>query len=1057
MLGILSIRERFSAVIASFVLAIVALFINFNLSFSPHYTDFIVGNITWGAQTKLQDLIAVPLFITVLFLGFLLLQLALAKQKHIFGNEYTNKLASQFLWWSLPSIISLSSLFLGKSMDKQLIYLSAVGIIVLGVSVSYHTWKNVETNPLVISLCMLMVFLIGFFPIETALLLGRFSVVSNVNLDYYVKIMHIIWGVGTLFMMLYSIKYPKKLNQLLTQLVFIGQIGLPILFLTLYPANLLKPDGALTHYQTQISLKILVLIMVIWGIYDVVNRYCKYKYTSEDWLNIFSPVAFFALFLGFKIGITSAPLINPDDYHFGEKLLGWWSYMKGSLPYVDYIPSHGLIDDDLGAFISYFFYDGSAASISEASRLGFAILSFFAYMSLYLYSRSIPLALVSCYFAGIRFSWLFLTPFICLWFSEFLRKKPENWLSVWILTAPFLILGVPPQGFILAAASGIMVLYFTWILLVHSKKVRWKNIILSLLFLAILGLTTSLIPLLKAAIQYVIENGAINQEAYGIPWVSSWNMESGSFLLELIRNSWILILMGALLLMYSSTKNKELRESVLLPSMVTLLFFVLLIPYAMGRIDPQAISRPGLVSIFGWSIFIPVLTWSLIKPYNRVLLILVVASMGALEYGSSISLNAFISAATSKVPTGLLRDGPSSGLPNVGYAFVENEHWERLIKLNDLLNKKLAPNETYLDLTSRNAQYYYLNRKPVVAITAPYNMVSPYQQKRITAHLSLNPPKVVLIEGANIIHDGGGLALRNPYLYRFVVDNYLPRYENGFIIGDLKTDNKNQHTPLIDVELKNFTDVNWERGVNRNNAAVIIDNPFLITLLKIGTKVRVSSNDVRSITNISPENNTIWFDGPVFDPTQIGYPHRIEIENDTQFDQDYRNLLFEKAFAHPDLHKIPVAWGNSENTLKKKMNLVKKFDNITPSLYEMSVTKNGYEITGADPQLIFDISGYSVSGHNAGLLRLNFSCVDRQGEPRLQIFWWGDKEGGPSETASIKFTADDGVLIIPLDSSSRWLTLNQIKGIRIDLDNAVACKAITVNNVGLYQRNFNLL
>lgn len=98
---------------------------------------------------------------------------------------------------------------------------------------------------------------------------------------------------------------------------------------------------------------------------------------------------------------------------------------------------------------------------------------------------------------------------------------------------------------------------------------------------------------------------------------------------------------------------------------------------------------------------------------------------------------------------------------------------------------------------------------------------------------------------------------------------------------------------------------------------------MLITLLKSGTKVRVSSNDVRLITNISTENNTIWFDGPAFDPSQIGYPHQIQIESGFQFDQEYRNLLFEKAFAHPYLHKIPVAWGKSANTLKKKMSLAK--------------------------------------------------------------------------------------------------------------------------------------
>ena len=114
---------------------------------------------------------------------------------------------------------------------------------------------------------------------------------------------------------------------------------------------------------------------------------------------------------------------------------------------------------------------------------------------------------------------------------------------------------------------------------------------------------------------------------------------------------------------------------------------------------------------------------------------------------------------------------------------MQDEHWQRLKKLAVLLDKKLEPNESYLDLTSRNAQYFYLNRMPLIPVTAPYNMASPVQQKDAIRRLEKDLPRLTLLEGQNIIQDGGGLALRNHYLYRFIIKNYEPFEIDGFIIG----------------------------------------------------------------------------------------------------------------------------------------------------------------------------------------------------------------------------------------------------------------------------------
>lgn len=71
----------------------------------------------------------------------------------------------------------------------------------------------------------------------------------------------------------------------------------------------------------------------------------------------------------------------------------------------------------------------------------------------------------------------------------------------------------------------------------------------------------------------------------------------------------------------------------------------------------------------------------------------------------------------------------------------------------------------------------------------------------------------------------------------------------------------------------------------------------------------------------------------------------------------------------------------------------------------------------------------------------------------MQMFWWGDSESGPSETSSVRFALENGVLIVPLDAAPSWLTLGRVHGLRLDLDNAAACSGFSLEGVGLYQRS----
>jgi hypothetical protein len=551
-------------------------------------------------------------------------------------------------------------------------------------------------------------------------------------------------------------------------------------------------------------------------------------------------------------------------------------------------------------------------------------------------------------------------------------------------------------------------------------------------------------PMLSGAVGYVLENGPVNQLAYGIPWSLSG--------LDMIRMSWITVPIVCLAIIFMSV-NTPRRRDALLPAIVILLFVLLLIPYAMGRIDPGSISRAGRLASFGWAVLLPIVAWHVIRPRHKTAFILVIAGMSAALNLTPLSLSHFMSSAAARIATGPLKDGESAGLANIGHAVVEDAHWERLTRLKTVIDSKLAPEEHYLDLTSRNAHYFYLDRKPPIPITAPYNMVPLAQQQRAVEKLSRNLPRLALLEADNIVHDGGGLALRTPLLYRFVIDHYIPRWEKGFIIGIRKQDGEPPPGDVtLEAHIKNVTDDNWERGVSRHEAALILDDAALVSVLTEGVEVQFPQGERRTIVRVWPEGQAIWLDGDVLHRDDALALDSLKVTISGPAEHAYRLALFEKAVSASDLGKIPVAWGSSETSLQERMEALPKLGFLTPIVHDVVWTTGAIRVTGADPHLTFDLSRFAISGRDAGLLRLEFACQDQTAEPRIQLFWWGDEQTGPDERSSLRFTANDGVLLVPLDAFPSWLTLGHVRGLRLDLDDATACGAMIVKDLAFHQR-----
>ncbi|MGA9918079.1 MAG: hypothetical protein WBR17_36610, partial [Paraburkholderia sp.] len=1024
----------------------------------PTYSDFIVGNVTWGADTKFQDLFAPLFFIVTLLLGLAFFSAQIGKLKR-FGAQYqyAQDLSEQLLWWSIPSVVVVAGLITGTSIDTTILLVSAAALLILAVWSWLQAGKSEPVSPLFVGLSLFASFLLGLVPLELALVIGRapMGLVGAVDIARYARVAHLL--IGLLFLaVLAAVVTSRLLVRVLPKAILVGQLGLPLFFLTLYPARLALPDGSLTKYTTTLGLKVLVVALILAGVFDVARRYVRYRRdANQRYKALFSPLALFGLLLAFKFGNTIGPALSPNDYEFGQNLLGWWSYLKGVVPYVGYISPHGFMEDDLAGLLSVVFYDGTAASINEANRLGSTLLSLIAFLSLFEFSGSLGLALVSTFFIGGRTGFLFFTPFLCLWFSGALRAQPARWLAVWLVTATIVVLGVPPAGLVLAAASGLLALEAVWRMWRGGEREGWKTLVVVCAVFLVLALATPLAAMLIGAIRYVLENGPINQVAYGIPWELSWNRggAKSGLVFEVIRMSWLAAPAFCVMMVYSTVKNRATKSAAFLPAVVVMLFALLLTPYSMGRIDPADMSRAGLAAIFGWSVLIPLVAWRTTRAFNRTALVVVIAGMSATLNYTTLAFSTAASATSPTIGIGPVKYGADVGMPNVGVAMVQDEQWARFIKLNALLNSKLAPGVGYLDLTSHNAQTFYFGRPVTMAVTAPYNMAPVRQQQRAVERLSRDLPSVALLAADNITYDGGGLALRDPVLYRFVMDHYTPVWVDGTILGFSAPGMAADQGRHITVATRNLTDDKWDRGVSRTEAALSLDAGTPMSAFVVGTEIRLRNGETRKVTRLSAEQHVIWLDGTPLDPSQAGYPGVVDVTIEPAVEADFRVALQDASFSTPDLAEIPVAWGRSDKSLSKKMTQVATFDALTPTAHDLSLESGIYKVTGANPQLSYDVSALGVSGHGAGLLRFEFACRDRRATPRFKIAWWGDKQPGPSDAAQLTFTADNGVLIVPIDAYPRWLTLDRVKGLQMALVDPNACGAIEIKHVALYQRN----
>jgi hypothetical protein len=779
-----------AAFVAALWPALVLLLLVLKIDVAQGYGDFIVGSLAWYRGAKGQDLLAGPVAVAA-FLALAAwhrrIQATLVRHQ---GPAVAERYTTQLLWWCLPAMVTGAAVLMGSPLERGWVLVSALGLVVLAAAVQQQLKRHEVADPERASLALVTGLLAGAWPLALACALGRLLPHAAPMVERWMSWAPRLALAGLVLGALLAFMPGARLQRLLRWALALGQAALPLLLMGLLPPQLVAPGGQTSPHPMTPLLPALVALLVLAASADVLRRAVRHPPPgaaegSAALLPMLSPWAWMALLIALRVGTASPPQVSADDYHFGERLLGMMAYRDGAWPYVDYLPPHGLVEDDLGTALSLLFHDGLAGTALEGARLAFALLGGIAFLALRARTGSLVLAFAAVALIGTRAAWLLLVPAWCLWTAPTLLARPGRWLLAWMASVPLLVLAAPPFGVVAAVASAPLAAVSVRRWWAGATGARaWP---VGLVTGAVVLLAISPVgAMLVAAVRYVLENGAVNQVAYGIPWAISWGAAPPQGLLfEAVRMSWLVVLAWCSLAAWRLMRSGTVESAGWLVPASAALMCLLLLPYAMGRIDPSALSRPGQVAGLAWALLLPLALWSQWRGAHQAAGVLLVVTMASALNPAPVSLSTLVNAAAPRIGSGPAKDGRAEGLPGLGPTLVEDAQWARLRRVQAVLSERLAAGESYLDLTNRNAQYAYLGRPAPVAVTAPYNMVSPRQQQRDVDALRKRPPRMALLAADAIVHDGGGLALRTPLLYRHVVEHYAPRMAKGLIVADL--------------------------------------------------------------------------------------------------------------------------------------------------------------------------------------------------------------------------------------------------------------------------------
>ena len=789
---------RWAYILSAVVLAATAANIAYFRWHGPQqYHEFVVGTLAWQNAAKTRDYVMLFVFVAGFITAlpiFARLSSVLTRRAGMPAQEPFHSLVAMAL---LPASIWFFGLLLTRNDELALLDLSCMLLVAIMAITALLTlrgmpfWNDAHAPRIgviignsVLVLCVAALTGVGFAMATSQLgvVWGLGEWAGGQSLPLFSIAAAVCAGSAAVIAYITLSSTPEILEAKLLRMIVLGQLLIPGLFFILLPTPWVV-DGARVFGAPVTTAAWAVVGVLIVLAYADLHRCAKAVGRGEPSSGMIavSPVCLIAVILLVKVVPAGFGAVS-DDYHFGEFIVPWWSWAQhGLTPFWDYAPVRGFVNYLPGALNAVLF-DGTAATMRTVGPFRIALILLLAFPALAYAIGKGPafLALLMAPAAdGLREIDILAAAALCLLCESFLRWRPTWSIIAWIMLGTAMVLVAPGQGglFVLATTPlGMVLLRRAW--RTERRSLIRATGLLVLVF-AVLALATPFGLMLIGAVRYGIEHSASNVIANGRAWSESFGMTPGPnpWLWEIARASWLAVtLVAGVLVMRAASLEPAARERALVYGVPILLLTLLFVMRAATRLDP-GMSRAGLASIWSLSLLLPLLLLAAQRPkrWSEVLFVWVsAAAVLAPLFGARPWERLLVRSAEVITPPHDLVVGARVGLPNLGTVAAGPDHLSRLVTVRGALDRLLEPGETYLDLTNRNAHYFYFDRPPPIDTTAFYNLYHTSGQLRAIHALQRRPPPAVLAEADNLLHDGGPAGFRAYLLYRHVLLNYLP-------------------------------------------------------------------------------------------------------------------------------------------------------------------------------------------------------------------------------------------------------------------------------------------
>jgi len=653
--------------------------------------------------------------------------------------------------------------------------------------------------------------------------------------------------------------------------------------------------------------------------------------------------------------------------------------------------------------------------------------------------------------------------------NESLLLRPIRWIVAWVLTSLFVTFYAMSTGTALTLASLPVAL---WMVGRAWRDERRSFLYFCCILAAIIGLLCVITPFGRVAfslVRYLAENAAINAVANGVPWgetfgkgLNSSTIMSSGFLTELLRLAWIfgIVIIGIVAWKEATGRPEERNQKLLVLSALVGFFPLALTAYSFGRINP-GLPRSGFISVWMLTFAFPVLLATKRSRTQINSAIIILAAVGAACYAlmggqlPEVSRLSSRAVAAADVRADQLRGNPA--LPNLGNMVLDPYRQDGLSELQQVLKGLLRAGETFLDLTNHSARYFFLGYPVPILEPAIYNAPAATTQDRIIGQLVTSPPPVILIEGDNITWDGAVLPLRAGLVYRHVMSlGYLPIKRGRYILL-AEPERGAKLSPVLPEDhlyISTLTNAGWMNGISKDGrqAAFLPRYPADIENLLPGDKLIFPHAGERLVTGTS--HGAVLVEGGPLDPLKDGGSRKVRIRRMHSLPaqaseaelREVRLSLLDSAFRVGHLQKIPVGWGRSWGSISP---LIKETARYRAAGIGNAAVSPGGLSSGL--RLVYPTEGLRVS--DAQYLAFNLSCSgNRARAPELVVQWIESDSQSYDDKRSIRFYGEEGLLLVPLDSSPRWFMSRSIGEVRITLTEQSSCEGFDVEHIRFFKR-----